>query len=278
MNQIEKKTPVHSGASINPVRRCRRQIRAALLALVGAGALLAALGAAPAMAATCNKPERTWPCEALRDPHELGDQPGRDPGDAGRIASLGDGYRREVQHGPAPGTHRRRETRQQRQGRRRDAPPGLVGNPNALPRCTAEELANGGLIGWLRAGMPLTSQVGDLTVFLNTGSFTRAAVQHRAPAGEPAQFGANILLANSFLDVSVVTRLRATPADDSSNVSGLLPLVEIKRDALGRPGGPSHDADRACPAGAPLLEQWADEPSPDAADFVHGSVELDADG
>ena len=51
MNQIHKEAPVRSGASIDqPPRSIRSHVRTVLLSLVGAVALLALAGAAPAMA------------------------------------------------------------------------------------------------------------------------------------------------------------------------------------------------------------------------------------
>ena len=88
MNQIDKKAPVHSDASGNSARRRQRQVRTGLLALVAACALLAGVGAAPAMA----KLRR-------RELLQHGDQPGRDPGHAGRLAPLRDGHRRGLYHG-----------------------------------------------------------------------------------------------------------------------------------------------------------------------------------
>jgi hypothetical protein len=253
MNQIEKKTPVYSDASINPVRRCRRQVRAALLALVGAGALLAALGAAPAMATTCNNPPdepgHAQLCATLTN--SVINQDGTPATQAGSHPweMVTDVKFNTIQ---PPGTP---PPPPNPANNVKDVdvtlPPGLVGNPNALPRCTAEELANGGLIGGSGPGCPLTSQVGDLTVFLNTGSFTAPLYNIVPPAGEPAQFGANILLANSFLDVSVVhTPHGYALQTDSSDISGLLPLVEINVTLWGVPADPSHDADRPCPGGS----------------------------
>ena len=110
-------------------------------------------------------------------------------------------------------------------------------------------------LGWLGPSCPGSSQVGQLTVTLASGSQTEPLYNIQPPPGEPAQFGANILLANSFLDVSVVNTphgyaLRTT----SSNISGLLPLVEITVTLWGVPADPNHDVDRALlgPAAAVL--------------------------
>ena len=253
MNQIEKETPVHSDASINGVQRCRRQIRAGLLALVGVGALLAALGAAPAMATTCNNPPNepghAQLCASLTN--SVINQDGTPTTQAGSHpwAMVTDVKFNTV---PAPGTP---PPPPNAANNVKDVdvtlPPGLIGNPNSVPRCTAEELANSGGFGGGGPACQPSSQVGTLEVFLASGGITVPLYNIQPPAGEPAQFGANILLANTFLDVSVVHTpqgyaLRTT----SANISALLPLVEITVTLWGVPADPSHDAVRTCPGGA----------------------------
>jgi hypothetical protein len=87
-------------------------------------------------------------------------------------------------------------------------PPGLIGNPNAVPKCTHLEFnAN---------NCPATSQVGVIAaeapaeVFLDEGKEgestkynIRAVYNLAPPAGEPAQFGFQVAEINNELDTSV---------------------------------------------------------------------------
>ena len=76
------------------------------------------------------------------------------------------------------------------------------------------------------------------------------------PAGEPAEFGANVLLVNSFLDVTVRTGA-ATPSGSaqsgdygltttSSNISADIPVAGIQVTLWGTPADPGHDDVRTC--------------------------------
>ena len=97
------------------------------------------------------------------------------------------------------------------------------------------------------------------------------------PAGQPAQFGANILLANSFLDVSVRTGSDYGLTTTSSNISALLPLIEITVALWGVPADPSHDVERTCPGRRDaVLGQCPVDAALDAADVVHGAADDDS--
>ena len=186
MNQIDKETSVRPDASINPRQRGRSQARRGLLALLLGCALLATVGATPAMASfsvssfsntlinqdmTLGHPGRRAP---LRDGHEH------------RLLAAGEsGAPTENVKDVAVGL-----------------PPGLIGNPNATPRCPVTPAR-------LEHLPSRRHRLASLTVTLNVGGgdspISEPLYNVVPPAGMPAQFGANILLVNAYLDVSVRT-------------------------------------------------------------------------
>jgi len=197
MNQIEKETPVRSNAGNDQRQRCwRRRARAGLLALVGGCALLAGVGVAPAMAsgpfgvagfsnAVLNA-DGTPATQAGSHPYEM----------VTSVAFSGADNVKDVVVG---------------------LPPGLIGNPNAVPRCPISELSNG--------TCSAASEVGALTITGPSLSFTEPLYNLVSPTGQPAQFGANILLANSFLDITVRTGSDYGLTTTSANVSPLLGVL-----------------------------------------------------
>jgi len=128
-----------------------------------------------------------------------------------------------------------------------DLPAGLVGNANATDKCTVQQLDQN--------QCPGSAQVGQLTLSGNSGfgafSFVAPVYNMVPPGGMPAQFGANVLLVNSFIDVSVVPT--GTSADGGyalrtsvNNISAALPLSGVSLTLWGVPADPSHDANRVC--------------------------------
>jgi hypothetical protein len=233
MNQIDKEAPVRPDAGINPMRRRRLQARKGLVAFVLSCAVLAAVGAGPAMANigiadfsnAVVGPDGTTPAtQAGSHPYEM-------------ITNMS--FDTDANGNPTD------NVRDVKVG----LPPGLVGNPNAAARCPVNELNNSGGFGF-GLGCPADAQVGQLTVVISGGfGLTVPLYNIVPPAGKPAQFGANILLANSFLDVTVNTGSDYGLTTTSSNVSALLPLVGLKVALWGVPADPSHDADRVCANG-----------------------------
>ena len=235
MNQIDKETPVRSDASINPRRRGQLQARKALLALVLGCALLATIGATPAMASF----SVTSFTNTLTNADSSADtQAGSHPFDmttSMTFSEQGSGAPSENVKDVAVGL-----------------PPGLVGNPNATPRCPVTQLDSG--------SCPAATQVGELTITLNIGGgpspITEPLFNIVPPQGEAAEFGANILLVNSYLDVSVRTGADYGLTTTSSNLSTLLPLVGIsvtlwgvpaEQNGSGAPQTPLLTLPTACP-------------------------------
>jgi hypothetical protein len=123
-----------------------------------------------------------------------------------------------------------------------DLPPGVVGDPNATPHCTVTQLDANNCSG--------DSQVGLLGLTVNIGSgdqtLSTPLYNMTPPAGNAAEFAANVLVVNSPVDVTVRTGgdygLRTTVA----NISANLPLTGTSLTLWGVPADPSHDALRTC--------------------------------
>src|SRR5262249_11679292 len=90
-------------------------------------------------------------------------------------------------------------------------------------------------------------QVGQLAIFLGGSPLSEPPYNVVPPKGQPAAFGANILLVNTYLDVTVRTGSDYGLTTTSSNISALLPLTGIQVTLWGVPSDPSHDANRTCP-------------------------------
>ncbi len=88
-----------------------------------------------------------------------------------------------------------------------NAPPGMVGNATAVPRCTRVEFDEGGV----EPACPSSTQIGELTFVLGEGGLPgqpsigfRVPIYNLAPPpGLAAQFGLRLLEANTFLDAGV---------------------------------------------------------------------------
>ena len=234
MNQIDKEALVRPDASINATPRRLTQARRGLLAFALSCALFAAVGAAPAMAnvgistfsnAVLNQDGTTAATQAGSHPYEM-------------VTNVG--FATDASGAPTD------NIKDVKVG----LPPGLIGNPTAVPRCPIAQLNVSGGFGGGSNGCPGDSQVGQLGITIQGGGALSVPLYNLVPpAGQPAQFGANILLANSFLDVTVNTGTGYGLTTTSSNISTLLPLVGIKVTLWGVPADPSHDADRFCADG-----------------------------
>ena len=123
-------------------------------------------------------------------------------------------------------------------------PPGLIGNPTSAPRCEISQLDVG--------ACPVDSQIGTLGLTILGGSSPMVDPLYNLvpPQGEPAEFGANVLLVNSYLDISVRTGSDYGLTVTTSHIPTLLPINGITVTLWGVPADPSHDADRVCPSGA----------------------------
>ena len=144
MNQIDKEAQVRSDASINPTRRRPSQARRVLLALVLGCALLATVGATPALA---NFSVTSFSNRVINSDSTPDTQAGSHPFEM--VTNIG----LSQQASGAP-TENVKDVAV-------GLPTGLIGNPNATPRCPVTLLNTD--------NCPAASQVGDLTITLNVG-------------------------------------------------------------------------------------------------------------
>jgi hypothetical protein len=125
-------------------------------------------------------------------------------------------------------------------------PPGVIGNPQALPRCTVDQLGNQPE----EANCPVDSQVGVTTVrVLNpiSGTFTEPIYNMPSPGGDTvARLGFYAVGYPTFVnfrvdptDYSLIAAIEGAPA-----AAGLL---EASSTIWGVPADPSHDEERITP-------------------------------
>jgi hypothetical protein len=229
MNEIHKQAMVGSQASIDRVRRPRRwpRLSAALIAFALGCVAPCAVGAAPAQA---KFGVTSFSNAVINQDGSAATQAGSHPYEA--VTSMS--FTTKASGGP---TENVKDVKV-------NLPPGLIGNPLALPKCTIVQLDQN--------QCPGSSQVGQLGVTFETAGSTSPSsitepLYNLVPLpNEPAEFGANVLLVNSYLDVSVRTGSDYGLTTTSSNLSALLPLIGIKVTLWGVPADPSHDADRVC--------------------------------
>jgi hypothetical protein len=126
-----------------------------------------------------------------------------------------------------------------------ELPPGLVGDPTGVGRCTQGELANGDA-----APVPLcppTSQIGVVLVRDSLGTIGPLPVFNMVPpAGVPARFAFNVVGAIVVLDAHVRTGGDYGLGVTASNTPQGLSIVGSTVTLWGVPSDPSHDTERAC--------------------------------
>jgi hypothetical protein len=131
-----------------------------------------------------------------------------------------------------------------------ELPPGLLGNPTAVPVCSLAQFASTN-INDPTSGCPVASQVGitEVELFNNGGiqTFTEPVYNIEPGFGEPARLG---LIAKIF-PILVNTRLRsgsdygATAA--AEEIGSLVPLLAATTTIWGVPADESHDNLRITP-------------------------------
>jgi hypothetical protein len=133
-------------------------------------------------------------------------------------------------------------------------PAGLIGDPNATPKCTTAQLDANTCSG--------ATQVGQLT--LNTGvlgALTLPVFNMVPRAGVAAQFAANVLLVDAFIDINVRTGGDYGLTAALQNIPTILPLTGSTLTLWGVPADPAHDANRTCPGvGSPCGAGVAETP------------------
>lgn len=126
-------------------------------------------------------------------------------------------------------------------------PPGLIGNPNAVPQCTEEQFAT--LSGGGTNQCPANTAIGVAGITLNINLLSMVTVVtpifNLVPSpGEPARFGFIAENVPVTLDTSVRTGRDYAVVVSSNNISELPDLLGVRTTFWGVPGDPRHDSSR----------------------------------
>ncbi|MCW2952957.1 MAG: hypothetical protein JWQ48_2127 [Conexibacter sp.] len=129
-----------------------------------------------------------------------------------------------------------------------ELPAGFIGNPNAVPKCTEDQLAVLGLLAAISASScPVASQVGVVTIDLayNFGTVTLPVFNMEPPSGEPGLFGFNVLGQGI---VHLVPSVRSGGdyglTVDINDITQTDPILSTSLTLWGVPADPGHDAQR----------------------------------
>ena len=122
-----------------------------------------------------------------------------------------------------------------------DLPPGMVGNPSAVPRCPPEDFEG------IQSFCPGDTQIGVIHAELKgIGSITSPVFNLVPPVGVPARFGTSINSYNVFEDASVRTGAGYGVAVSANNVPISKELEFATETIWGVPPEKSHDVERQC--------------------------------
>jgi hypothetical protein len=119
-----------------------------------------------------------------------------------------------------------------------ELPPGMVGDPTAVPQCSPKLLANGGLLGG--EGCPASTQIGTVTLDTTLANLTVPVFNLVPPPGVLAQFGFNAI-SEVTMDVSVRSGSDYGVTVGFHNLSEVLPVEETSLTLWGVPADPAHD-------------------------------------
>jgi hypothetical protein len=129
-----------------------------------------------------------------------------------------------------------------------ELPPGLLGNPNpqALPQCTAQQLAGAANSIDAPSECPVASQVGMIRLQLNVPFFTVVLplFNMKPPTGMPARFGFNVAQNYIYLDTEVRSDGDYGITIGPSNAPQALRIYRNDVTFWGVPADPRHDAQR----------------------------------
>jgi hypothetical protein len=124
-----------------------------------------------------------------------------------------------------------------------ELPPGLVGNPNVVPRCTTGQFLKD-------FNCPVASQVGTVTVLLSGNTpgqtFTEPLYNLTPPHGRDAvaRLGFPAAFFPTFVDITVRTGSDYGLTATVHQASGQAPLVSATTVLWGMPASPIHDEQR----------------------------------
>jgi hypothetical protein len=117
-----------------------------------------------------------------------------------------------------------------------ELPPGLIGNPEAVPQCTRAEFNT-----HYQEGCPNASQIGDVLItFAGGGYFTERLYNMVPPPGKPAEFAFNLVGVNTFIDSAVRSGSDYGITVHSNNTPERK-VMKVVVTVWGVPGDPSHE-------------------------------------
>ncbi len=125
-------------------------------------------------------------------------------------------------------------------------PAGLVGNPNAVPKCPIADFAKK-----FANICPKNTAIGK-TVLYTVGPFPAIVYNLEPGPNEPARFGFKVLTAPVILHASIRTGSDYGTTVTLPNASQGLPLLGTDLSFWGVPGDPSHNAERGGPFEGPV--------------------------
>ncbi len=133
-----------------------------------------------------------------------------------------------------------------------DLPPGLLGNPNAAPKCTAAQLARATASGSNETGCPQDSQVGVAEVQLleNDTPLTPVfePIYNMQPGfGEPARLGFMAVFVPVLVDVHLRPEDGYAATASVEGASSIVSVLAAKNTIWGVPADKSHDSQRITP-------------------------------
>ena len=142
-----------------------------------------------------------------------------------------------------------------------ELPPGLVGNPTAVPQCTREQFNT-----HYQGACPNASQVGEVQITFGGGGYLTERLYNMVPPpGKPAEFAFNLEGVNTFLDSAVRSGSDYGITVHSNNIAQRQ-VIKVVVTIWGVPGEPSHEIWRTPYSGGcstakieeinPELEQW----------------------
>lgn len=149
-----------------------------------------------------------------------------------------------------------------------DLPPGLSGDPTAVPQCPQGLLpgVQGGLLG--ESQCPADTQVGLVSLELGGGAETMTLPLYNLvpAAGVPVEFGVEALLFPLTMKAELRPDRSYSLSVNIDNLTALFRLTGLSVTLWGEPADPGHDAERgkcappplggasrgSCPSGAPL--------------------------
>jgi hypothetical protein len=133
-----------------------------------------------------------------------------------------------------------------------ELPPGLLGNPNAVPTCTASQLVETDPEDPSNnTGCPQDSQVGVTEVQLHNeggeAGFVEPVFNIQPRGGEPARLGFIADVYPVFVDTELRPDRNYAVTAKLEGVSSLIPLLGATTTLWGVPAEQSHDAQRSTP-------------------------------